>query len=417
MDVGRGWFEHWDLLLFAGGVALLMITLGRRLLERAHVNTSWIYLALGLLAGPAALDVAPRDFNDAIPVLRRVAEMTVVIGLIVLGIRVGRPLSWRGWQSTVRLILLVKPGSIVCVTLLAMLLFGLPPGPALLLGAVLAPTDPILAGPLEEESADDDAEDRFGLSSEAGVNDGFAFPFVFLGLYLTRAPAAWREWGTVWLLGDLLYGVGFALPAGWLLGAACGRLFHRLVLRDDVSHKRRLFVPHALLLFVYGLVEALGAYGFLAVFAAGLAFRRELHQTDVLDRFAHFTESVDELMKAAVLVMVGALMPWAAMPELGWPLLVFVLAVFLLVRPALVLAATARGGFRREHRLLWAWFGIRGIGGIFYISYALDHGVPDAVAGPLFAITLATVLASVLLHGVTLRPLLRRLEGADEIED
>jgi sodium/hydrogen antiporter len=126
-------------------------------------------------------------------VLERVAELAVIISLIVLGIRIGRPLSWSGWQSTLRLILIVMPATILAAALTGMWLLGLALGPAILLGAILAPTDPILAGPLEEESLEDESEDRFGLSSEAGLNDGFAFPFIYLGLYLTwpRSRQAW----------------------------------------------------------------------------------------------------------------------------------------------------------------------------------------------------------------------------------
>jgi sodium/hydrogen antiporter len=317
--------DGYDLLLVAGGLALLLITLGQGLLERLNLNSSYLYLAVGLLAGP-----------------------------------------------------------------------------------------------LEEESSDDEAEDRFGLSSEAGLNDGFAFPFVYLGLYLTLRPDEWREWIVPWIARDLLYAVLVALPAGWYLGRLCGRYFVSRAGGEEVSRKRRLFVPLALLLFTYGLVEVLGGYGFLAAFTGGLGLRHAFHrgeESETLDRFASFSESLDELVKAAVLVMVGALVPWSTFGRIGWPLLGFALLLILVIRPAITLLATAGGGFGWFERLYWGWFGIRGIGSIYYLSYALGEGLERAEAETLFAITLAAVLVSVLVHGPSVRPVLERFEGKRAVEE
>jgi sodium/hydrogen antiporter len=411
-------FDAYDLLLVLVGLTLLAITLGAHLMERLNLNSSYLYLLVGVAAGPLLLGLGPDDPLQAIPVLERVAELAVIISLIVLGLRIGRPLSWQGWRSTSRLILLVMPATIAAVAGLAILLFGLALGPAVLLGAILAPTDPILAGPLEEESTEEDPEDRFGLSSEAGLNDGFAFPFVYLGLYLTLRPDEWTAWMGAWLLWDLLFAVGLGLPAGWFLGRACGRLYVRLLRRDHVSHKRRRFVPLALLFAAYGAVEALGGYGFLAAFTAGLGFRRAFQDhPDQLTPFADFTESVDELAKAAVLVLMGALIPWTAIWALRGPLLAFALALLLVLRPGLTLLATLGGGFRGGDRAYWAWFGIRGIGSVYYLSYALRVGPERPELELLLVITLATVLASIFAHGLSVRPYLARFRGVESVEE
>jgi sodium/hydrogen antiporter len=271
---------------------------------------------------------------------------------------------------------------------------------------------------LEEQSLDDEREDRFGLSSEAGLNDGFAFPFVFLGLYLTQAPEAWRAWIGAWALWDLFYAISLALPLGWIIGLRAGRLVHRGMLRDSVSHKRRRFVPLALLLVAYGLTEALGAYGFLAAFTVGLAFRRQMEaEAEVLERFADFTENLDELFKAAVLFAIGALLPWGEIVALGWPLLGFALALIVVARPAITWVATAGGGFRTLDRAYWGWFGIRGIGSVYYLSYAVVHGAGDEVGRTLFAVTAGVIVTSAVLHGLTVRPFLERFEGETEVEE
>jgi sodium/hydrogen antiporter len=414
--------DGYDLLLLFAGLALLAITLGRNLLEALNLNTTYVYLAVGVLAGPLLLGMGPEDPLEAAPVLERIAEAAVIIGLIVLGLRIGRPPAWRAWRSTSRLVLLLMPATILGVAALGMLLFGLAPGPAVLLGATLAPTDPILAGPLEEDSAREDPEDRFGLSSEAGLNDGFAFPFIYLGLYLTLWPEDWRGWLGWWVGLDLVWAVALALPAGWVLGRGCGRLFMERMHHHGVSHKRRLFVPLALLLAVYGLVEVLGGYGFLAAFTAGLGFRREVEDDlDRLTRFADFTESVDELAKAATLILLGAVIPWAALGELALPLVAFALLLILVVRPVLTLLATAGAGFAWPERRYWAWFGIRGIGSVYYLSYALRTGLAEGMApgdaDRLFAITAGTILVSVLVHGLSVRPYLKHFHGAEHVEE
>jgi sodium/hydrogen antiporter len=400
------------------GAALLVTTLAVSLLDRINLSKTFIYLGVGLLAGPLALDLSPEDPLDVLAVLERLAELGVILSLLVVGMRIGRPISWSGWRSTARLVLIVMPATIFLVALAGSWWFGLALGPAILLGAVLAPTDSILAGPLEERSPEDEAEERFGLSSESGLNDGFAFPFVYLGFYLTTQRQEWQDWLAYWLVVDLLYAVAIAPPLGFLLGWATGRSYLRLSAAGTVSNKRRQFVPLALLLAVYGFVEVIGAYGFLAAFTAGLGFRRALQQeTEALTYFSDFTDSIDDLVKAAALIMIGALLRWSDFVDVGWGVVLFPLLFILLIRPGLTWLATVGGGFSSVARAYWAWFGIRGIGSIYYLSYALVRGVEGDVARLLFTLTVATILVSSLLHSFSMRPILHRLEPGQVVEE
>lgn len=415
---GIGLPDLYDVVLVLVGVGLLLISLGRTLFERLNLNSTFVYLGVGMLVGPLLFRGQAEEALQVMPILERVAEFAVIVSLIVMGIRIGRPLEWRAWRSTARLVLVLMPATIAAVAALGVLLLGLPLGPAILLGAVLAPTDPILAGPLEEDSTTEDPEDRFGLSSEAGLNDGLAFPFIYLGLYVTLQPDAFSDWGATWLLRDVAWAVGAALPLGWLAGHGCGRLYIRQLERDAVSHQRHLFVPLALLLATYGFTEMVGAYGFLAAFTAGLGFRGAVAAgSDRLERFADFTESVDELAKAAALGMLGALLPWQVMLEKGWPAVGVALLLVVVLRPGLTWAATAGGGFSASERGYWAWFGIRGIGSIYYMSYAINRGLDDDVAAALFAIVSVVILTSVLLHGLSVRPYMHRFKGAGTVEE
>lgn len=410
VDTSQVWsrfLQEYELLLLLVGVALLLTTLGRTWLDRFRINTSFVYVLVGLAFGPLWLSLAPSDPLDAMPVLERVAEIGVTLSLIVIGIRIGRPLSWRAWRSTTRLVLVVMPLTIAAVALSGTWLLGLALGPAILLAAILAPTDPIMAGPLEEHSLRDESEERFGLSSEAGLNDGLAFPFIYLGLYATWNLSGWEGWLPQWFLRDLLYAVLMALPLGWLLGRLCGAGIAR---QDwsDTRRKRGAFTPLALLLLSYGLVEALGGYGFLAAFTAGLGFRQAMREEEAtLERFANFTESLDELLKAALLMMLAALLRWQDLAAAGPALLGFALLLILVWRPLGTVLATAGGRFRWRDRGYWAWFGLRGIGSMFYLAYAINAGLEESIARQLFAATAATILCSVVLHGLSL-PLIRQ---------
>lgn len=412
LNLTQRFADGYDLLLVGTGLGLLLTAFGKPLLDRFNLNTTFVYLLLGLLAGPLLLDITPTDPLEAMPGLERIAELGVIISLMVIGIRIGRPLRWRAWRSTWRLILVVMPVTIGLIALSGHWLLGLAIGPAVLLGAVLAPTDPILAGPLEEHDLADEEEHRFGLSSESGLNDGFAFPFVYLGLYLTSHLSEWESWIGLWAVRDMLYAVLMALPAGWILGRIVGIIYLKLLPRS--GRRWRHFTPLGLLLVSYGLVEALGGYGFLAAFTAGLGFRQVMEKDwDRLEMFADFTESVDELLKVVILVTLGALLRWDDFVTLGWLLPAFALLLLFVIRPGLVWASTARAGFSTHDRLYWAWFGLRGIGSIYYLSYAINSGLDDDTARLLFTVVAGVIITSSVLHGLTVRPYQRRYHESD----
>ena len=402
----------YDALLVLAGLAILATTLGVRLLNRLNLPKFFVYLPVGVLVGPYALGLAPDDPLDAMEVMERVAEFAVLVSLVLAGLKIGRPLRPRSWRSTARLILLVMPLSILAFALGGAWLLGLALGPAILLGALLAPTDPVLAGAVQIERPTEDDEMRFGLTSEAGLNDGFAFPFVFLGLYLTLRADEWPALATYWLLKDLLYAGAVGLVGGWALGRIGGRWFLARAKADSVSHQRRELLPLALLLVAYGAVQLLGGYGFLAAFAAGLGFRRSIgDEHDDLLEFSDVTGLLEALAEAAVVILLGALLRPADLLALGWGGLLLVAAGILVVRPLVTWVSTMGGGFACSDRLHWAWFGIRGVGSLYYVAFAITFGLDEPLARTLFAVVALTVLASNLVHGVTAYLAVRRLAG------
>jgi NhaP-type Na+/H+ or K+/H+ antiporter len=320
---------------------------------------------------------------------------------------------------------------------------GLPLGAAVLLGAVLAPTDPVLASEVAVENARDRDRLRFALTGEAGLNDGAAFPLVLLGLGLLGHHAL-GPGGARWLALD----VAWATAAGLAIGAACGSAVARLVLHLRREHREAVgtddFLALGLIALSYGLAVHAGAYGFLSVFAAGLALRRverkatgpeappdvravaaeEEVATDPQQAPQYLaravlgvTEQLERIGVVALVVVVGAALSVQPPPRAA---LWFVPALFLVVRPAAVAVGLWGAPVTGLQRALAGWFGLRGIGSLYYLAFALGHGLGGPGAGGaaalLVPLTLWTVAASVVVHGVSVTPLMawyaRRAGGA-----
>jgi NhaP-type Na+/H+ or K+/H+ antiporter len=314
-------------------------------------------------------------------------------------------------------------------------LFGLPLGGALLLGAILAPTDPVLASEVQVDDPTDRDRLRFSLTGEAGLNDGTAFPFVMLGLGLLGLHDL-GPGGVLWLGRDVLWAVPAGLAVGGLLGTAVGRLV--LYLRREHREAVGLddFLALGLIALAYGVALLLHAYGFLAVFAAGLALRRiERQHTELAGEtdptvtaaaageeeekvatdperapaymaqaVLGFNEQLERIGEVVVVTLLGAML---SLQTLTWQTAVFIALLLLVLRPVAVTLGLLGSGLSPQQRRLTAWFGIRGIGSVYYLTYAIEHGLPEELARTLSGIVLATVAVSVVVHGISVTPLMR----------
>ncbi|HEX6669777.1 MAG TPA: cation:proton antiporter, partial [Gemmatimonadales bacterium] len=261
------------------GAVLLLMALSSAFLRNLPISTSTIYLALGIVIGPVGFGWLRVDLREAVPWLERLTEIAVVVALFVGGLKLRLPLRHPAWKAAYVLAGPVMIASIVGVALCARLLLGVDTATALLLGAVLAPTDPVLAGTVKVNSAEDHDRVRYGLSGEAGLNDGMAFPFVILGL-LWAASGGPGEWITGWAIERLLWAVPAGLLLGFVLGRGVGRLAIHLRSRQRDTGAPSDFLALALIALSYVGAEAIGAWGFLATFAAGAGLRHaELHVT------------------------------------------------------------------------------------------------------------------------------------------
>jgi NhaP-type Na+/H+ or K+/H+ antiporter len=400
-------------LLFVGLAVFAAVGALSHERDRAF-SASLIYLVLGV--GAAAV-IGIFDIRWLRPVedawlIERLAELAVIIALFSTGLKLDRPLELRTWGSVARLLLIVMPLTIATVALIGSEAMGLSIGAALLLGAALAPTDPVLAGdigvgpPGEEE----EREPNFSITAEAGFNDGLAFPFVFAGLFIAREGGS--AWLLEWALADVLYAIVVGVAVGAVAGYAIAALVVPLRDRRLLSHELDGWLAVAAVLAIYGLTEIVGAYGFLAAFTGGLAFRRYERDHDLNRRVHDGAEVVEKFGELAMILLLGSLVSLSGLATPGWSGWLLVALLLLVIRPLTVLAGFLRSPLPWAERAFLAWFGVRGIGSLYYVAVAIAAGgfVPENEALVFWTVA-ACVLSSIAVHGVTATPVARRLIG------
>lgn len=423
-------FALWSLM---AGVLLVSMALSGTLLSRLPVTAAMFYLAAGYALGPAAGGyLAPDPLLYSI-LLERIAEVAVLISLFAVGLKLGLPLLDAGWRLPARLAIFSMTITVVLIAGLAMLLFDMSLGAAVLIGAILAPTDPVLASDVQVAAVDDRDRLRFSLTAEGGLNDGAAFPFVMLGLGLLGLHELGMH-GSRWWLADVLWASVGGLTVGGALGAVVGRLVVYLRTHHQESVGRDEFLALGLVALSYGMAVVCETAGFLAVFAAGLALQRvkervvlgaerlppaaDLHNaaaqaalaTDhqhasayMMHEVQSFNERLERLAEVVVVMLAGAMLAYTQLPaQSGW----FIALLFLVVRPLAVWAGLIGARVSREQRRLMSWFGIRGIGSIYYLMFAINQGVARPLAEQLIALTVNVVAVSIVLHGVSVTPLM-----------
>jgi NhaP-type Na+/H+ or K+/H+ antiporter len=412
---GFGFADVYAIGLLAIGMALLVgvIALSREG-DKAY-SSAIVYLLMGALfsIGLNALGVEVIEPLKDSALIEHAAEFAVIVALFSAGIRLDRPLSRRGWRSTARLIGIVMPVTIAAVAVFGHVAMGLSWGAAIVLGAVLAPTDPVLAGEVQVGPPGEAKEDepRFALTSEAGLNDGLAFPFVFLGIFVAGSDPSWFG---EWLLADVIYaiGAGIALGAvgGWALGAATAWLRHHEWLLAEYDG----WLAIAGVLAIYGLTEIAGAYGFLGAFAGGLAFRRRERDHEYHGPVHEGASIVEKVSELALALLIGSTITLAGLREPGLAGWLLAAVLIFAIRPGAVLAAFAGSRVRRPERLFIGWFGVRGIGSFYYVALAIGTGVFAAgEEAVLYWTVVVCAGVSIVLHGLTATPASRML-GLEE---
>ncbi|MBX3653952.1 MAG: cation:proton antiporter [Ramlibacter sp.] len=401
---------HWFMLI--GGL-LLAMGLTSSVLKRSPVTPAIIYLAVGLLVGPTGLHLFHFNPLKQAALLEVLTEVAVLISLFSAGVKMPAPFQPARWREPVLLATASMAVTVGLITLFAWYALDLPLGAGVLLGAILAPTDPVLATDVQVRHPGDRDQLRFNLTCEAGMNDGAAFPFVVLGLGLLGLHDL-GELGLRWVLADVLWASGAGIAIGVAGGTALGRLSlwlrrapHRHDLMDD-------FLGLGLIGVVYGASVMAHAWGFLAVFFAAVALRQtELGQArtsppaTVSEGSLVFKEHLERLSEVVLVLLVGGslfLNSWS------WQAVGLALFLFCVARPLSVWLALLKQPVPLHDRSLTGWFGVRGIGSLYYVMYAIQHGLPEPLALKLVQMTLIVVTLSIVLHGLSVKPLMRCLK-------
>jgi NhaP-type Na+/H+ or K+/H+ antiporter len=398
-------------LAFAGVAVFAAVGALSHQHERAF-SASLIYLGLGLAAATIIDLLGVRwidPFADA-AVIQRLAEFALIVALFGTGLKLERALERRPWMLQARLLAIVMPLTIGAVTLFGTVVMGLSLGAAIILGAALAPTDPVLGsdvgvGPPGEE---DEHDAHVALTTEGGLNDGLAFPFVFLGAFVaTRDGTAWLgEWFAADVLFGVVVGVVVGIAAGYFIAAGTVWLRDRDLLAPALDG----WMAIGAVLLVYGVAEFAGGYGFLAAFAAGVAFRRYEYGHELNRRVHDGAEVVEKFSELALILLLGSLMTIGGLSEAGVGGWLLVPVLLLVIRPLATAIAFVGSGLPASDRAFIGWFGIRGIGSLYYVAVVLGLGLLSAdEARTLFWTMAICVIVSIVVHGVTATPLARRL--------
>jgi len=393
------------------GVIVLLVAWLPLALRRIPLSLSIICVGLGagvFAVGWVDVDPDPKTYDRLV---EKLCEAVVIISLMGAGLKLDRPIGLRAWATTWRLLGVAMPLTILAVALLGIYGLGLSVALALLLAASLAPTDPVLASDVQvaKPRSGEDGEVRFALTSEAGLNDGLAFPFVHLALVVGMAGGqsdAWPDWTALagWFLFDVCWRIFAGILIGWLVGRALGWLTFGMS-RAKLSGTGDGLVAIGATLVAYASTEVFHGYGFLAVFVAALVLRDTERNHQFHDALHDFAEQIERLLMMLVLVLFGGAITMGLFASLTWTDFFAAAAIVFLIRPLAGWISLIGSSQPARERGLIAFFGIRGIGSFYYIAYGINHadfGSSERV----WAIVGLVVLMSVIIHGVTATPLM-----------
>ena len=418
--------------LLAGGL-LLAMGLTVSLLKHAPITSAIIYLAVGVLVGPTVFNLFHFNPLKESALLEVLTEVAVLISLFSAGVKMPVPFNFSLWRTPILLATVSMTITVAAVAAFAYFVLGLPLGAGVLLGAILAPTDPVLATDVQIRHPGDHDYLRFTLTCEAGMNDGSAFPFVMLGMGLLGLHEL-GEFGMNWILMDVLWATLAGIVIGIVAGVALARAGWKLRSKPHSHELMDDFLGLGLIGIVYGLTVMVNGWGFLAVFFAAVALRQtELNLAkaaqDAFDesntqRIARaegnpsaeleppetvsegslvFKEHLERLSEVVLVLLLGGtlyLNSWT------WEAVWLALFLFVIARPLSVFAGLLGTHTSWRIRGMTGWFGVRGIGSLYYLMYAIQHGLPEPLAMQLIQMTLIVVTLSILIHGTSVKPLM-----------
>lgn len=400
--------DSYPFLITVVGIAALGMAWMPYFTAKTKFSYAIVYVFIGAILY-SVTDVLP--FPD--PLEERdstlhLTEMMVIISLMGTGLKIDQPFSFRSWKVPFRLVTITMLVSIALVAFVSQWIFGLDLASALLLGAVLAPTDPVLAsdvqvGPPLEKSKDNI---RFSLTAEAGMNDGMAFPFTWLAIAVALNQTSAFDFQQ-WFLVDFLYKIGVGVLSGYALGMALAYSVFKLS-KEKAILIRDGFVAICATLITYGITEMVHGYGFIAVFVAAITIRNYELNHDYHRQLHSFTDQIERVLLAIVLILFGGALVKGLIENITWHSVIFSLLCIFLIRPASAWLSLYSAGLHRKERLAISFFGIKGIGSFFYLAFALQEA-EYREENLLWTIVSCVVLFSIVIHGITASYAMRKL--------
>ncbi|GAB3175690.1 cation:proton antiporter [Telluribacter humicola] len=365
-----------------------------------------LYLFLDML--PLPNPIRKQDYTV------RLTELVVIISLMGTGLKIDRPFSYKTWRAPLQLISITMVLSISLIAFLGWWALNLDVASAILLGAVLAPTDPVLAsdvqvGPPNEKRRDDV---RFALTAEAGLNDGMAFPFTWLAITVAMMNSSGEGSLLGWFTEDLLYRIVAGTISGYLLGRGLAYLIFKewsWTKEKKIYDEDNAFMALAATLLIYGLTEMIHGYGFIAVFVGAVALRQAELKHDFHTELHSFTDQIERILVAIVLILFGGSLISGILEDLTWEMAFYGVLFVFVVRPLTGYLGMLGTGLHQKQKWAIAFFGIKGIGSFFYLSFALEE--TDFVnADEVWALVAFTVLVSLVVHGISASYAMKSLE-------
>ncbi|MEX0661907.1 MAG: cation:proton antiporter [Balneolaceae bacterium] len=388
------------MLIFAC-VVLIILILTPRLKSFKHLTSSIFFLIVGMVFAflPIPWELPPLT-NEPL-IIKRITELGVIIALASVGLKINNPFKWKTWRVSIRLLLITMPLTILFTAYLGWYVVGLVPASALLLGAVIAPTDPVLADDVQtsDPGDSDSSPTRLALTTEAGLNDGLAFPFTNLAIAVAIVGLSPSGWFLDWLIIDIVYKIIVGATVGFVSGKILAFLLFKMPGKATPKIADGVFAI-TLVFFPYSIAELFSSYGFLSVFIAASIFRQQQSEHDYQKRVHQFSITMEQLLEGLLMLMIGGYIVFGVLKPLTFPMIVTALMIIFIVRPVSGLIAFIGSKIVWPTQLVISFFGIRGIGSLYYLAFGI-YMADFPQADELWAITILIITISVFIHGIS----------------
>jgi len=405
-------FEKYEIGLMVIGLLTLTTTWIPQHFFKRYVTLPLIHIAVGFILFSFI------DFKAVSPFIEdnrwmweKITELAVIISLLGAGLKIDKELTWKNWKVTFMLLAVTMPLTIIAISFLGWWLGGLSLASAVLLGAVLAPTDPVLAADVQVKPPHESPHDnhvRFPLTSEAGLNDGLAFPFTYFAVGLAMYGFGDTSWIGGWVLQEILYKTIVGCGIGYAIGHILSRVIFDYPTQKPIAREGLGFIAVSILFTSYGGAELLGGYGFLAVFISAMRIKKAVNKHDYHLTLYDFSENIERLVMSLILFLLGGLAT-VLVDALTWESFALMALAIFIIRPIAGWLGQIGCHRSKNERAVVAFFGIRGIGSIYYLAYAM--GKADfAQMNWIWATVVLIIVCSATIHGFSALPVMRWLD-------